>query len=667
MPEIPKVATTSENISNVNLEKLRSVFPSFVKDGQIDFDALQAFLKSEGTLAGEEKYGLSWAGKSDAFRAIRTPATGTLTPQPAESKNWDTTQNIFIEWDNLEVLKLLQKHYRGEIKMIYIDPPYNTGKDFVYKDNFTKWVADYYEQTGQTKDGIRMTANTEKNGRYHSDWLTMMYPRLFLAHNLLREDGVIFVSIDDNEVANLRMIMDEIFGEENFVAQFVWSGWRKNDSKLVSVSHEYTLCYVKNLDHLKQNNIIWRQRKKGLELIYKAYDHLKKKYKDDYKKIEQDLSDWFASLPNTNPAKKQSHYSKVDKRWIYFPDNISWPGGGGPKYEVLHPLTKKPVAIPSRGWMFGDIKRMQEIINENRVHFGIDETYVPCIKSYLIDREHQAPYSIFYQDGRASTKRLRELMGGDIFDHPKDELVLKDFVEFSTKINEDDIILDFFAGSGTTAHAVMDLNAEDGGNRRFICVQLPEMTSEESEAYKARYKKISDITRERIRRAGDKITASRHPAVPPSFQPSPTKEDARWNPSLDIGLKSFVLESSNYRQWNTLTDSDDAETLKAQMKLFAEKPLADNAEENSIVYEILLKEGFDLNAKVIKTDTKNKKRVFIVEDMNRRLFISLAESFSGEEVAELTLWNADTFVCFDSALDDTTKVNLARNFTIKVI
>jgi len=222
--KIEKVATASENIENDNLQKLRSVFPQFVKDGQIDFDSLQAFLKKEGVLSGEEKYGLSWAGKSNAFQAIRMPSTGTLTPQPDESKNWDTTENLFIEGDNLEVLKLLQKNYAnpGKIKMIYIDPPYNTGKDFIYKDNFTQNVSDYYEQTGQSKDGIKLTSNPESNGRYHSDWLTMMYPRLFLAHNLLKDDGVIFVSIDDNEVTNLRMIMDELFGEENFVANLVW-------------------------------------------------------------------------------------------------------------------------------------------------------------------------------------------------------------------------------------------------------------------------------------------------------------------------------------------------------------------------------------------------------------------------------------------------------------
>lgn len=636
-----KVMTTSEPVFNENLAKLQAVFPNFVRDGQVDFDALQAFLKNDGVMAEGEKYGLSWAGKSDAFRAIRTPSTGTLAPQPNESKNWDETENIFIEGDNLEVLKLLQKHYREKIKMIYIDPPYNTGKDFVYKDNFHQGVADYYDKTGQTKGGIKMTTNTEKNGRYHSDWLTMMYPRLFLARNLLKDDGVIFVSIDDNEVANLRLIMDEIFGEENFVATFIWSGGRKNDSQLVSVSHEHLICYVKNIDYLKTNKVVWRQKKKGLESIYKAYHVLKKKHKDDFAKIEQQLGEWYKGLPNTDSAKKHSHYSHVDSKGIYFAADISWPGGGGPTYEVIHPITKKACKVPSRGWMFGSSEKMREAIDNGKVHFGPDETYVPCIKSYLVDREYQAPYSVFYQDGRAATKRLRELMGGDYFDHPKDETVLRDFIEFSTNVDTSDTIIDFFAGSGTTAHAVMDLNAEDGGNRKWICVQLPEVTDEDSEAHKAGYKTIAEISRERIRRAGEKIGKG------------------------DIGFKSYVLSQSNYRQWRNLTDENSEEDLKKQAKLFMEKPLVDKYNEQSVVYEILVKEGFGLNTKI--EQEKGDLKPWIAMDGDKKLVVTFVDKVSQEQVEKLKLSTDDVFVCFDSALDDTGKVNVGREINIKTI
>lgn len=608
--KIQKVATTSENIPNDNLEKLRSVFPSFVKDREVDFDALQAFLKTEWVLAGEEKYGLSWAGKSNAFRAIRTPATGTLTPQPEESKNWDTTQNIFIEWDNLEVLKLLQKHYRGEIKMIYIDPPYNTGKDFVYKDNFTKWVADYYEQTGQTKDGIKMTANTEKNGRYHSDWLTMMYPRLFLAHNLLREDGVIFVSIDDNEVANLRMIMDEIFGEENFVSNLIWQKnySPRNDTRYFSDMHDHILCYAKN-------------------------------------KLDWDRN----LLPRTDEQNERYTNRDGDVRWPWKAENFTVKTYSAnydypietPSWKIVHPPKGRCWRSPK--------EKFFELVSDNRIWFWEKGDNVPSKKSFLSEvQQGSVPTTIFFRDkvgdNQEAANQLKDLFWWEVyFDTPKPIRLIKHLLYIATSTNKNDLIFDFFSGSGTTAHAVMELNAEDEGNRRFICVQLPETTEEESEAYKAGYKKISDISRERIRRAGDKI----------------------WKG--DIGFKSFVLEQSNYRQWNTLTDSDDAEVLRAQMKLFAEKPLVDDVKEEPIVYEILIKEGFDLNAKVEKIETKNKKRIFVVEDGGRRLFISFAESFSQDEVTELKLWDADTFVCFDSALDDTTKINLVRNFNIKVI
>ena len=248
MKKILKVKNTSEDIKSDNLQKLRRVFPQFVKENKIDFEALKKFFKDENIIAGEEKYGLNWAGKSNAFKLIRTPSVGTLTPQQKESKNWDKTQNLFIEGDNLEVLKLLQKQYRENIKMIYIDPPYNTGKDFIYKDNYIENIPDYYEKTGQSKNGIKMTSNPESAGRYHSDWLTMMYPRLFLAHNLLKEDGVIFISIDDNEVANLRLVMDEIFGEENSIG--IFTVIRAEGGGLAEQyvkGHDYLFSYSKNI------------------------------------------------------------------------------------------------------------------------------------------------------------------------------------------------------------------------------------------------------------------------------------------------------------------------------------------------------------------------------------------------------------------------------------
>jgi adenine-specific DNA-methyltransferase len=486
-----------------NIAKIAELFPAAVSDeGKINFETLRTLLGDE--IYGDEAYEFTWVGKREAVREAGRPVRRTLRPCPEESKEWDTTENLYIEGDNLDVLKLLQESYLGKVKMIYIDPPYNTGSDFVYRDNFAVSREDYEDESGVYDDeGDRLFKNTETNGRFHSDWCSMIYPRLVLARNLLHEDGSIFISIDDNEVENLKKILCEVFGAANFIAQFVWAAGRKNDSKLVSISHEYILCFAKSRAYFQENQTLWRERKQGLDEIYATYDKLVKQYGADYASVQVGLKEWYKSLPKTHASKNHSHYSCVDEHGIYFAADISWPGGGGPRFEVLHPKTQKPVRVPARGWMFGSIERMNEVIAENRVHFGADETSVPCIKSYLADHETSAPYSVFYQDGRASTKRLRTLLGDDVFENPKDEEIVKNIVEFVG--TQDGIVLDFFSGSGTTAHAVMQMNAIDNGHRKFILVQLPENCDAKSKAAQAGYASIPEIGKERIRRAGDKI------------------------------------------------------------------------------------------------------------------------------------------------------------------
>jgi adenine-specific DNA-methyltransferase len=362
--------------------------------------------------------------------------------------------------------------YSGQVKCIYIDPPYNTGKkDFVYNDRF-------------------IGANDLWR---HSTWVEFMYQRLTLAKELLRQDGVIFVSIDDNEVAPLRLLMDKIFGQNNFVAQLIWAAGRKNDSRFVSVSHEYIICFCNDIAFLREKNTKWQQKKKGLNEIYAKHKRLSKIYGNNYVTITQKLKEWFKSLPKNNPAKAHKHYSCVDKRGIFFPDNISWPGGGGPVYEVLHPITKKPVSVPSRGWVTPDQEKMNQWIADDLVLFGEDETAVPCKKSYLADHEYQTLYSVFYQDGRAASKRLRNILGSNVFAYPKDENILMELIEATTDKN--DIILDFFAGSGTTGHAVLKMNQADGGNRKFILVSNTEATPDNPDKNLCR-----DVCAERIRR-----------------------------------------------------------------------------------------------------------------------------------------------------------------------
>lgn len=349
---------------------------------------------------------------------------------------------VLIHSENFQALNLLRERYHEQVKCIYIDPPYNTGSDgFIYRDNYQ-----------------------------HSCWMSMIADRIAQGLAFSKIDGAILASIDEIELVNLRKIFDTAWGNENYVADFIWAAGRKNDSRLASISHEYMICYARSKQYLIDTKTEWRQRKKGLDTIYAQYNRLKKKYKDDYDQITKELKKWYKELPESDPAKLNKHYSVVDSRGIYFPADISWPGGGGPKYTVLHPVTQKPVKIPSRGWMTPDPEKMEQWIKDNLVHFGADENSVPCIKSYLKDNEYQAPYSVFYQDGRAATKRLRHILGNNDFGFPKDENVIADII--STWTLSHDLYFDYFAGSGTTGHAVINLNREDGGKRKYILVEM---------------------------------------------------------------------------------------------------------------------------------------------------------------------------------------------------
>lgn len=492
-----KMRMESENIQQENVAKIGELFPNCItearsEDGKlkkaINFEMLKQML-SDSVADGNEVYEFTWVGKKASIVEANKPIRKTLRPCKEESVNWDTTENLYIEGDNLEVLKLLQESYLNKIKMIYIDPPYNTGNDFIYNDDFKISSEEYADETGEVdEEGNRMFKNTDSNGRFHSDWCSMIYSRLMLARNLLSKDGVIFISIDENESGALKLICDEVFGASNFIAQLVWSAGRKNDSKYISVSHEYIFCYFKDIQFIKDHNVIWREKKEGLNAIYAEYDFLKKQYGSDYVSIEKELKKWYKDLPDSSPAKEHAHYNKVDAKGIYFADNISWPGGGGPKYNLLHPVTGKPVKIPSRGWLTNE-KTMKKWIDEGKVNFGNNETYVPTLKSYLKDREYAVPYSVFYKDGRASSKRLATLMGDKVFENPKDEEIIQRLIEMCNT-SDGDIVMDFFSGSSTTAHAVFLANIHQDKKRKFILVQLPE-TINPSKASTERSKKVA--------------------------------------------------------------------------------------------------------------------------------------------------------------------------------
>ena len=473
--------------------------------------------------------------------------------------------------------------------MIYIDPPYNTGNDFLYRDDFAMSSDEYSEESGATDDaGNRMFKNTDTNGRFHSDWCSMIYSRLLLSRNLLTSDGVIFISIDENEVNTLKAICDEVFGASNFIAELIWSAGRKNDSKYISVSHEYILCYFKDALWVKEHKILWREKKQGLSDIYAEYEHLKQIYGNDCGLIEKELRKWYKALADGHPAKDHSHYNKVDERGIFFASDISWPGGGGPKYEVLHPTTHKPVRIPSRGWITNK-ETMQRWIEEGRVNFGADESFVPTIKSYLEEHEYGVPYSVFYQDGRAASKRLAALMGDKVFENPKDEEIIQRIIQFCGT-DDGDIILDFFSGSATTAHAMFLADAEQNKHRKFILVQLPETIDPQKEASEKAKKvaqnavnlldsigaahNICEIGKERIRRAGDKIK---------SESPMTTQD-------LDIGFRVLKLDDTNMKDVYYAPDDYDQGMIAA-----LESNIKDDRTDLDLLFGCLIDWGLPLS------------------------------------------------------------------------
>jgi adenine-specific DNA-methyltransferase len=619
---VQKMDGNSYNPQAELLELLKSKCPEAFTEGKIDPKKLRQTLGEEVSEEGE-RYGLSWAGKSDCFRHIQEPTTATLKPIKKESIDFDKTENIFIEGDNLEVLKALQKSYYGSIKMIYIDPPYNTGNDsFIYPDRYKEEKEDYELRAGikdaeglLTKDGF-WRKNSKDAGYFHSNWLSMMYPRLFLAKNLLREDGVIFVSIDDNEVHNLRMIMAEVFGEENFVDTIIWKkryGGGAKEKYLISM-HEYVLFYAKNKEILDPLFI-----PQDLEAIEKYY-----KLKDEKYEIRGPY--------RTHPL--EAGKAVGERKNLVFP--IPAPDG-----------TK---ILPKRQWYWMK-ERVQEAIKNNELEFvkGKDGWTVHT-KQYLKDENGEIrtgkAFSIiddvYTQHG---TNEIIDIFGNiQIFPYPKPTGLIEYLLKFATDCDESDIVLDFFAGSFTTAHAVMALNAEDGGNRKFICVQLAEPCEENSESFKAGFKTIADIGKERIRRAAKKI-----------------KEETKGNldfdkTKLDLGFKVFKLSESNFKQWRE--NIKTGEELKEQMKMFVDNTKKESQPED-MLYEIILKNSrFDLNVKISKESFDGVDYYRLVDGVE---IVCLAEKITKKLVEKILKEKPEKFTCLDTAFknNDQLKTNTA--------
>lgn len=504
-----KLKMHSPNLTDANLARLRELFPGCVteakgEDGSlklaVDFDQLRQELSDSLVEGPQERYHLNWPGKREALLTANASIAKTLRPVRDESVDFDSTKNLFIEGDNLDALKLLQETYLGKIKLIYIDPPYNTGNDFIYEDDFAETAQEYLLRSNQMdEEGNRLAANPIANGRFHSDWLTMIYPRLRLARNLLMEDGIIFVSIDDNEVDNLRKICGEVFGEGNFIAQIVWEGANKNDAKQVGVSHEYALIYAKNRTAVPKD---WSIRKDGVDEALAEVGRLMSLYGADYESASEDLAGWFRAM-KAKPVFGLRRFRYIDERGAYKEDDPTAPGGR--RFQLFNPKTGEPIPLRrNRGWSF-DQNEFNRLVEDGRVSF-VTATSI-MIRRYLHETDSLTPPSVFYQPARSASERLASLLGPGIFDFPKDETVISKFIEMATsKADDDCIVMDFFAGSATTAHAVFSLNAEDKKNRRFILVQLPEFCTATSPAAEAGFKTIADVSKERIRRAASVVS-----------------------------------------------------------------------------------------------------------------------------------------------------------------
>lgn len=612
--------TKSLDVKAENLAALRALFPELVTEGPdgvaVNLDVLKQLVGDQTVTDAEEKYGLNWHGKRRARQLALTPSTGTLRPCPEDSVDWDTTQNLMIEGDNLEVLKLLQRSYVGKVKLIYIDPPYNTGKDFVYPDNFQDNIKNYLELTGQTGEGgKKLFSNTEASGRFHTDWLNMMYPRLKLARDLLTADGVIYISMDEGEIANLRKMCDEVFGEENFVTTFIWEKrTNRENRKVVSARHDNIVCYCR-----------------------------------DASRLESAIS----QLPMSAKALASYKNPDNDPRGLWKSDPAHAQAGHGTKsqfYALTAPNGTTHELESGRCWVLTK-PAMEKAVSEGRIWFGRDGNGVPRIKTYLDAKERGlTPETIWFAEdvgtNESAKNLLKELFDGKaVFETPKPIDLIRQMILLSAR---DGIVLDFFAGSGVTGHAVMAQNTEDKGKRRFVMVQLPEPNPEDSEALSLGLATIADTTKARLRLAGTKLREE-NPLV-----------------AGDLGFRVFKLASSNIQAWESDREKL-AETLEASIE-----HLKSDRTEQDIIFELLLKLGLDLCVPIETRKVQGgKKQAHEIHSIGGgSLLVCLSPAIPQADVEPLALglvaWHKElnpagesTVVFRDSAFaDDVAKTNL---------
>jgi adenine-specific DNA-methyltransferase len=638
--DIDKVEITSGDIKAEQLEQLKTIFPEVFTEDNIDFAKLKATL-GNFTDDRPERYSFTWAGKREAIQMLQTPSKATLKPDENESVDFDNTQNLFIEGDNLEVLKLLRKSYSGQVKMIYIDPPYNTGNDFIYPDNYTDPLDNYLELTGQKdSEGNLQTSNPETSGRYHSAWLSMMYPRLFLARQLLRDDGVIFVSIDDHEVHNLRLLMNEVFGEENFLGNIanINNPKGRSDDKFIATAHEYLLVYAKNRNYTCWNGfepdekVLVRYNKEDEKGKYREID-LRKTGDEDLKEDRPEMFYYF-------------YYNSDNEDLILTKEKQNLDN-----YQEIIPIREDGKL---GRWRWGFETSREKLINlkcrymPNRKIWGIFE------KDYLEERTLLKPPSAWtYTDvnSERGTEQFTSLgFEKEIFSKPKPIGLIHRALTLATSKN--DLVLDFFGGSATTGQAVLELNHEDGNDRRFILVQLPQKTNN------PQFPTIADISKERIRRSIQKIKDSENGKLPLQNRETPE----------DLGFKVLKLSKSNYRQSEELPSDTEPKAYIEQLELFND-PLVDGWKPENVIYEVMLKQGYSLTSSIEQVTEIESATIYKVTDEDKRqhFYISLDNQFHFETARTLKLTKNDLLICRDMAIDDTTAANLVLQCRLKTI
>lgn len=652
----PLESVQSHDWNKERLEQLKKIMPDlFTNDGQLNINELKKVV-DPSLVTETERYEFRWFGKSSSKREAFTPTDATLVYDEQRSVNPESSENIIIEGENLAVLKLLSNSYREQVKCIYIDPPYNTGKDFVYSDKFNQDRKEYWEDAEITENGVKIDTNTETDGRFHSNWLNMMYSRLLIARQLLKEDGVIAIHIDEHEEHHLRKLCEETFGEENFLGIVIWDKLNpKGDARAISYQHESIVLFAKNSEYLLNNTELKREKPNANAILKKAENLFKNVKKIGLDKVNEEFKEWIKCQDNFSGGEKA--YSKIDEKGkVYRGVSMAWPNKKKAPDEyfipLIHPITGKECPIPERGWR-NPPNTMKELLEKDLILFGEDEKKQPERK-YLLDENiyENIPSVLEYAGSDDALFKRLDLE----FDNPKPFKFSKDFLK--PLISPNDTVLDFFAGSGTTAHAITELNQEDGGNRKYILVQLPEATDEKSEAYKAGYKKISDITIERNKRVLERIIKEKNEKQPDLFSSEKEEQD----PLKGLGFKVFKLQKSNFPRVEYAPDPEksDEENIEALKKYIREKEgqLTLAFDRDELITEILLKNGFKLNYTLTKQEQFTKNEILFATDGDKETLVCLDGDLDEETVEYFKKNTEQKLIVLERALDTTKKWNL---------